>query len=30
MNCWTNIADKFDMIRLFIVLSDHSDHMETG
>ena len=30
MNCWTNVADKFDMIRLFFVLSDHSDHTETG
>ena len=30
MNCWTNVADKLDMIRLFIVLSDHSDHLETG
>ena len=30
MNCWTNVADKFDMTGLFIVLSDHSDHMETG
>ena len=25
MNCWTNVADKLDMIRLFFVLSDHSD-----
>ena len=30
MNCWTNVADKLDMTRLFIVLSDHSDQMETG
>ena len=40
MNCWRNVAGKFDMspedaekkvkdIRLFF-LSDHSDHMETG
>ena len=30
MNCWTNVADKLDMIHLCFVLSDHSDHMETG
>ena len=40
MNCRRNVADKFDVspedaekkvkdIRLFL-LSDHSDHMETG
>ena len=25
MNFWTNVADKFDMIRHFFVLSDHRD-----
>ena len=39
MNCWRNIAGKFDMSpedaekksRTFaFFLSDHSDHMETG
>ena len=36
MNRWRQVSDKFDMIldweassKLFCILSDHSDHMET-